>query len=148
MQGDIIIICHLHTSPFTWETGVLNHNSCIWRPRSPLNPGEQIKKLLGSLLRGCVDHSPSYVQHYVPQNLSPLQVQKRIQFLKYIICFGQHSHHQMLKICLMRKSLLSLVAAAYAVLMLRVCVVVGVLCSSMLYSSLHVTCKGDKFCGT
>jgi hypothetical protein len=30
--------------------------------------------------------------------------------LKYTTCFGQHDHHQVLKICLMRKSLLSLVA--------------------------------------
>jgi hypothetical protein len=40
-----------------------------------------------------------------------LQVYK---FLKYTTCFGQHGHYQVLKICLMRKSLLSLVADAYA----------------------------------
>jgi hypothetical protein len=49
-----------------------------------------------------------------------------IKFLKYTTCFGQHGHHQVLKICLMRKSLLSLVTDAYVVPLMRVCVVVVV----------------------
>jgi hypothetical protein len=108
----------------------------------------------------CVDHPPSYVQHYVSQNLSPLKVSKFFKILKCTTCFGQHGHHQMLKICLMRKSLLSLVADAYAgpsdacvcvlclvchappccVLHCVSCVVFGVLCSSLLCSSLCVVC--------
>jgi hypothetical protein len=51
------------------------------------------------------------------------------QFLKYSICFGPHGHHQVLKIYLMGKSLLSLVSDVYAVLLMcvRVCVFVCVL---------------------
>jgi hypothetical protein len=54
---------------------------------------------------------------------------------KCTTCFGQPGHHQVLKICLIRKSLLSLVADAYAVPLMHVCVVVGVLCFSLLCSS-------------
>jgi hypothetical protein len=54
------------------------------------------------------------MQHYVPQNLSPFTSLKVFEILKYTRCFGQHSHHRVLKICLMRKSLLLLVADAYA----------------------------------
>jgi hypothetical protein len=67
---------------------------------------------------------------------------KVFQVLKYTTCFGRHGHYQVLKICLMRKSLLSLVTDAYAVCLMCVCVcvcvVVGVLCFSLLCSSLCV----------
>jgi hypothetical protein len=36
-------------------------------------------------------------------------------------CFGQLGHHQELKTCLMKKSLVSLVADAYTVPLMRVC---------------------------
>jgi hypothetical protein len=109
---------------------------CVCVQVEALRRADQPSKVLPTV----PDQETEETQPYAPKAGASSQVWEQ-RGRKKKTCFGRRGQHRVLKICLMRKSLLSLVAAAYAGpsdACVCVCVVVGMLCFSLLCSSLRV----------